>query len=1058
MWIVRLALNRPYTFIVASILILVLGFSSIATTPTDIFPNIDIPVVTVIWSYSGLPAKEMEERVTTFSEFVMAVVNDVKSIDSQTTSGASVIKISFQPQVRIDAAMSQVGAAVNSIRFRMPAGVNPPWILRFSASTVPIIQLALSSDTLSESEIYDYGLFRIRQQLTTVPGTLLPTPYGGVARQIMVDLDQNALLAKGLTPIDVTAAINAQNVTLPSGTAKVDSREYTVSTNSSPVDALMLNDVPIKTVNGSLVYMRDVAHVRDGWSVQQNVARANGKPAALLAIMKTGSVSTLDIVNQIKNDVLPASRAAAPKGLKITELFDQSIFVKASIVGVLREGVIAASLTALMILLFLGSWRSTLIIAVSIPLSILSSIIVLSAMGETMNTMTLGGLALAIGILVDDATVTIENIHRHMGEQPLREAVLIGASEIATPTLVSTLTICIVFVSVVFLTGPAKYLFTPMAFAVVFAMLASYVLSRTLVPVLVNFLLGAEQVFEGHSAMDGVKDGSRSIFGRINERFNEGYLWVRDRYTSALETVLQNRRPALIASIAIMSTAFLLLPFVGRDFFPSVDAGQIKLHIRARPGTRIESTKVIFSQVEDQIRKTIPPDETDLIMDNIGLTPETFNYAFGDGSTISSADGEVLIALNEKHHGPTQEYVKQLRSQLQKQFPDLTFFFQPADMVTQILNFGLPAPVDVQVQGYDPANYEIARHLRERLATVPGAVDVHMHQVVDAPDLHLDIDRVRAAQFGLTQQDVANSLYISLSSSAAVQPNFWLDPKMGITYTVAAQTPQYSIDSINALQNTPIPIHTLNNRTEVLGNMATLTPAVLPVVINHHNGAPVFDIFANTQDSDLGSIAAKVNRIVKEESKNLPPGTKIVVRGQVESMNEAFNRLGIGLAFAALLVYLLMVVNYQSWLDPFIIICALPGAFCGIVWALFLTQTTFNVPSLMGAIMSIGVATANSILLVTFANELREKGIAPLEAAVTAGSTRLRPIIMTACAMIIGMLPMALGIGEGGEQNAPLARAVIGGLTVATFATLFFVPLMFTLIHGRNTSTQQEAA
>ena len=1058
MWIVRLALNRPYTFIVASILILVLGFSSIATTPTDIFPNIDIPVVTVIWSYSGLPPKEMEQRVTTFSEFVMAVVNDVKSIDSQTTNGASVIKISFQPQVRIDAAMSQVGAAVNSIRFRMPPGVNPPWILRFSASTVPIIQLSLSSDTLSESEIYDYGLFRVRQQLTTVPGTLLPTPYGGVARQIMVDLDQNALLAKGLTPIDVTAAINAQNVTLPSGTAKIGNSEYTVSTNSSPIDALSLNDVPIKTVNGSIVYMRDVAHVRDGWSVQQNVARANGKPAALLTIMKTGSVSTLDIVNQIKNDVLPASRAAAPKGLKITELFDQSIFVKASIMGVLREGVIAACLTALMILLFLGSWRSTLIIAISIPLSILSSIIVLSAMGETMNTMTLGGLALAIGILVDDATVTIENIHRHMSEQPLREAVLIGASEIATPTLVSTLTICIVFVSVVFLTGPAKYLFTPMAFAVVFAMLASYVLSRTLVPVLVNFLLGAEHTFEGHFAVESTDDKPSSFFGRINDHFNQGYLWLRDQYTNALEIVLHHRRPALIASIAIMSTAFLLLPFIGRDFFPSVDAGQIKLHIRARPGTRIENTKVIFSQVEDQIRKTIPADETELIMDNIGLTPETFNYAFGDGSTISSADGEVLIALNQKHHGSTQKYVKQLRSQLQKQFPDLTFFFQPADMVTQILNFGLPAPIDVQVQGYDPANYEVARRLRERLATVPGAVDVHMHQVVDAPDLHLDIDRVRAAQFGLTQQDVANSLYISLSSSAAVQPNFWLDPKMGITYTVAAQTPQYSIDSINALQNTPIPIHTLNNRTEVLGNMATLTPAVMPVVINHHNGAPVFDIFANTQDSDLGSVAAKVNRIVKEESKNLPAGTKIVVRGQVESMNEAFNRLGLGLAFAAMLVYLLMVVNYQSWLDPFIIICALPGAFCGIVWALFLTQTTFNVPSLMGAIMSIGVATANSILLITFANELRAKGVAPLEAAVTAGFTRLRPIIMTAFAMIIGMLPMALGIGEGGEQNAPLARAVIGGLTVATFATLFFVPLMFTLIHGTDTTPQQEAA
>ncbi len=1062
MWIVRLALNKPYTFIVAAILILVLGFSSIATTPTDIFPNIDIPVVTVIWSYSGLPAKEMEQRVTTFSEFVMAVVNDVKAIDSQTVNGASVIKISFQPQVRIDAAMSQVGAAVNSIRFRMPPGVNPPWILRFSASTVPIIQLSLSSDTLSESEIYDYGLFRVRQQLTTVPGTLLPTPYGGVARQIMVDLDQNALLAKGITPIDVTAAIQAQNVTLPSGTAKVGTREYTVSTNSSPVDALMLNDVPIKTVNGSLVYMRDVAHVRDGWSVQQNVARANGKPAALLTIMKTGSVSTLDIVNQIKNDVLPGSRAAAPKGLKITELFDQSIFVKASIMGVLREGVIAASLTALMILLFLGSWRSTLIIAISIPLSILSSIIVLSAMGETMNTMTLGGLALAIGILVDDATVTIENIHRHMDSQPLREAVLIGASEIATPTLVSTLTICIVFVSVVFLTGPAKFLFTPMAFAVVFAMLASYLLSRTLVPVLVNFMLGAEHNFEGQTDFDAGVPARRSIFRRINDRFNEGYFWVQTRYTGALRTVLSHREPALIASIAIMSTAFLLLPFVGRDFFPAVDAGQIKLHIRAQPGTRIETTKVLFSQVEDQIRTIIPADEVDLIMDNIGLTPETFNYAFGDGATISSADGEVLIALNAKHHGPTEKYMKQMRSQLQKQFPDLTFFFQPADMVTQILNFGLPAPIDVQVQGYDPANYEIARRLRERVATVPGAVDVHMHQVVNAPDLHLEIDRVRAAQFGLTQQDVANSLYISLSSSAAVQPNFWLDPKMGITYTVAAQTPQYSIDSINALQNTPIPIHTMSNHTELLGNMAALSPAIMPVVINHHNGAPVFDIYANTQDADLGSVAAKINSIVLEERKSLPPGTKIIVRGQVESMNEAFDRLGIGLAFAALLVYLLMVVNYQSWLDPFIIICALPGAFTGIVWALFLTQTTFNVPSLMGAIMSIGVATANSILLVTFANELRATGMAPFEAAVTAGYTRLRPIIMTAFAMIIGMLPMALGLGEGGEQNAPLARAVIGGLSVATFATLFFVPLMFMLIHGRTTAgrdsgTPQEA-
>lgn len=1054
MWIVRLALNRPYTFIVAAILILVLGVTSIVTTPTDVFPDIDIPVVTVIWSYSGLSAKEMEQRVTTFSEFVMALVNDVKAIDSQTVNGASVIKISFQPQVRIDAAMSQIGAAVQGIRFRMPPGVNPPWILRFSASTVPIIQLSLSSDSLSESELYDYGLFRVRQQLSTVPGTLLPAPYGGVARQIMVDMDENALVAKGVTPLDVTAAINAQNLTLPSGTTKIGNREYTVSTNSSPVDALSLNDVPVKTVNGSLVYMRDVAHVRDRWAVQQSASRTDGKPGVLLSAMKTGSVSTLDIVNQIKKDVLPASRAAAPKGLKITELFDQSLFVRASIEGVLREGVIAACLTALMILLFLGSWRSTLIIAISIPLSILSSIILLSALGETLNTMTLGGLALAVGILVDDATVTVENIHRHMGKQSLKEAVLAGASEIATPTFVATLTICIVFVSVVFLTGPAKYLFTPMALAVVFAMLASYLLSRTLVPVLANYLLGSEHSPEEHSDAAA----KRNLFQRINGRFNLGYLWAQERYTRALRMVLAHRKRALTLSIATMSTAFILLPFVGRDFFPAVDSGQIRLHVRTQPGTRIESTKVIISQVEDQIRKTIPANELSLMIDTIGLTPETFNYAFGDGATTSSADGEILIALNEKHHGPAEAYVKQLRSRLQKQFPDETFFFQPADIVTQILNFGLPSPIDVQVQGYDPGNYEIARRLRARLATVPGTVDVHMHQVLNAPDLHLDIDRVRAAQFGLSQQDVANSIYISLSSSAAVQPNFWLDPKMGIPYFVAAQTPQYRVNSINALQNTPIPIHTLENRMELLGNMATLTPAVLPVVVNHHNGQPVFDIYANTQDSDLGSVATKVGQIVKEESKNLPPGTKIVVRGQVESMNEAFSRLGLGLLFAALLVYLLMVVNYQSWLDPFIIICALPGAFCGIVWALFLTQTTFNVPSLMGAIMSIGVATANSILLVTFANELRATGMPSFEAAVKAGYTRLRPIVMTAFAMIVGMLPMALGLGEGGEQNAPLARAVIGGLSVATFATLFFVPLMFTLIHGKNDTPQGELA
>jgi multidrug efflux pump subunit AcrB len=1046
MWIVRLALQKPYTFVVAAILIVVFGVTSIATTPTDIFPNINIPVVTVIWTYSGLPPQEMEGRITAFTEFILGIVNDIKSIDSQTVDGASIVKIYFQPQVRIDAAMSQIGAAMDAIRFRMPPGVNPPWIFRFSASTVPILQLSLSSDTLSQKELYDYGLFRVREQLSTVPGILLPAPYGGVARQIMADMNQGALLGKGVTPLDIINAINAQDVTVPSGTIKIGTREYPVTTNSSPLDALTLNDAPVKTVDGHIIYMRDVAHVRDGWAVQQNVSRANEKPNVLLSVMKIGSVSTLDIVNQIKQDILPTLRAAAPKGLKITELFDQSLFVRASIRGVIQEGITAACLTALMILLFLGSWRSTAIIAISIPLAILSSMIVLSALGQTMNTMTLGGLALAIGILVDDATVTIENIHRHIGEQPLYDAVLVGASEIATPTFVSTLTICIVFVSVIFLTGPAKYLFTPMALAVVFAMLASYLLSRTLVPVLAQCLLGAEHSLDGQNS----PAGNAPSFRRLTDRFNDGYAWLQTRYSSGLRALLNHRKAAFGVSLAVMGTAFVLLPFIGRDFFPSVDSGQIRLHVRVEPGTRIEHTQVLFSQVEARIRQIIPSDEISLIIDNIGLPAETFNYAFGDGSITGSTDGEILISLKERHRGDTEKYVKELRQDLQSHFSDLGFFFQPADIVTQILNFGLPAPIDLQVQGYDSENFGIANGLLRKIAAVPGLVDVHMHQIVNGPALHVDVDRVKAAEFGLTEQDVANSVYISLGSSSAALPNFWLDPKMGLTYTVAAQTPQYELSSLNALENTPIPIHTLKNRTELLGNMATVSPATLPVVINHHDGAPVYDIYANTQDCDLGAAASRLARIVKEESRHLPPGTKIVLRGQVESMNEAFNRLGFGLGFAALLVYLLMVINYQSWLDPFIIICALPGAFCGIVWALFLTQTTFSVPSLMGAIMSIGVATANSILLVTFANGLLSNGTSALESAVAAGHTRLRPIIMTASAMIIGMLPMALGSGEGGEQNAPLARAVIGGLFVATFATLFFVPLMFTFIHGRK--------
>ncbi len=1055
MWIVRLALDRPYTFVVLAVLILLLGVFAIQTTPTDIFPQIDIPVVTIIWTYTGLPTFDMEKRVTTFSEFVLAAVNDVRSIESQTLNGVATIKVYFHPQVRIDAAVAQIDSAVNGIRFRLPPGINPPWILRFGADTVPIIQLALSSQSLSEAQLYDYGIYRIRQQLSTVAGTLLPTPYGGKSRQIMVDLDQDALIGKGLSPIDVSNTINAQNVTLPSGTLKVADREYTVSTNASPLTVAALNDLPIKNVNGATVYIRDIGHVRDGGEVQQNVVRADGQPSVLLPIMKTGSVSTLDIVDEIKQHVMPVTRAAAPAGMKIRELFDQSVFVRASIQGVVREAVIAACLTGMMILLFLGSWRSTIIIAISIPLSILSSLAVLSFMGHTMNVMTLGGLALAIGILVDDATVTIENMHRHMGRKPLREAVLDGAAQIAIPTFVATLTICIVFVSVVFLTGPAKYLFTPMALAVVFAMLASYLLSRTLVPVLAAYLLRREQHEVNPETGLSETPHSGGWFARVNARFNDGYIFVRTRYTALLERFLGNRRAAFTISALAVGTAVAILPLVGRDFFPQVDAGQFRLHVRAAPGLRLESTKIVFSRVEEELRRVIPNSEIELILDNIGRPANTFNFAFGDGATIGTFDGEILVALKEGRHGPTAEYIRTLRRNLPARFPGLTFYFQPADIVSQILNFGLPAPIDVQVAGYDPRNYDVARSIRRQIATLPGVVDAHVHQVMNGPDIHLEVDRTRAAEFGLTQLDVSNSLFVSLSSSAQVQPNFWLDPVFGFTYGVVAQTPQYRLNSVAVMENTPIAVRT-GRDPELLSNIASVSHSVQQVVANHRNVQPVFDVYANVQNSDLGSVAGKIDGIVQQLRKGLTPGNDIVVRGQVESMREAFSRLGLGLAFAAVLVYLLMVVNFQSWTDPFIIITALPGAFTGIVWALYLTQTTFSVPSLMGAIMSIGVATANSILLVTFASERMELGRSALQAAVDAGCTRLRPICMTALAMIIGMLPMALGFGEGGEQNAPLARAVIGGLAVATFATLFFVPLMFSVLHSaKNRSTEE---
>jgi CzcA family heavy metal efflux pump len=1038
MWIVKLALRRPYTFVVVALLILLLGVTSIRNTPTDIFPEIDIPVVTVVWQYTGLSPDQMAKQITTFSEYtISSAVDNVKNIESQSLAGVSVIRIFFQPNVRIDAAIGQVTAVSQTILRRLPPGAQPPFIIRYNASSVPILQLALGSKTLTEAQLYDYGIYRVRQAIAPVRGATLPLPYGGKPRQIMVDLDPQALLSKGLSPLDVSNAINAQNLTLPTGTAKIGKSEFIVDINGSPDTVAALNDVPIKQVNGAIVYIRDVANVRDGFAVQTNVVRQDGNPSALLTILKNGGASTLDIVNQIKA-LLPGMRAAAPAGLEMTDLFDQSIFVRAAISGVVKEGVIAALLTATMILLFLGSWRSTFIVMVSIPLSILASLSTLSLLGYTLNVMTLGGLALAVGILVDDATVEIENIHRNLAQgKPIQRAILDGAHQIAVPAFVSTLAICIVFVSVVFLTGPAKYLFTPLALAVVFAMLASYLLSRTLVPVLVKYLI------RGH---EGEKN-TRNFFSRIQQSFEKRFERVRQRYVDALAWSLQNRPTVLVLFAILVGSAFVIMPMVGRDFFPTVDAGQFRLHVNAPPGTRLEESQQIFSRVEDVIREVVPPGDIATVIDNIGI-PQYVNLAFSDNATISSADGEILVSLKPDHRGPTPAYVNKLREKLAERFPDLTFYFQPADIVGQILNFGLPAPIDIQIAGYAPQNYGIARDIEARVKQIPGAVDVGLHQVTNAPELQVKVDRTRAQELGFTERDVANSVLISLSSSFQVTPNFWADPKTGINYPVAIQTPQHRVDSVDAITSTSLagrdPAH-----PQLLTNIISLDRAETPAVISHTNVQPVFDIYANVQGADLGRVSDKVTKIVNEFRPKLAPGNTITVRGQVESMNTAFSKLGLGLIFAAVVIYFLMVVNFQSWTDPFIIITALPGAFAGIVWMLFLTHTTFNVESMMGAIMSIGVATANSILMITFANEQLQEGKTALDAAILAGHTRLRPVLMTALAMIIGMVPMALGLGEGGEQNAPLGRAVIGGLLLATVATLFFVPVVFSMIRHK---------
>jgi multidrug efflux pump subunit AcrB len=1048
MGIVRFALRFPHTFYVLAALIVFLGVVAARTMPTDIFPEIRIPVVTVIWSYTGLSTPEMEQRVTTYSQYaISASVSGIKNIEAQTMNGLSVQKIYFQPDVNLDLAISQIVSATNFIRVLMPPGIQAPVVVQFNASSVPVLQISLSSDTLNEQQLYDYGIYRIRQQLAPIPGITLPTPAGGKYRQIMVDIDPAKLVAKGLTPLDVVNAVNAQNLTLPSGTAKIGDTQYVVRTNATPSSIDELNNIPIKVANGATVFVKDVGQVHDGWLVQQNVVREDGRRSVLLSIIKNGNASTLSVVNAVRA-ALKTARAAAPPGMEITELFDQSVFVKASIEGVLREGAIAAGLTALMILLFLGSWRSTLVVMVSIPLAILSSLVVLYFLGETINTLTLGGLALAVGILVDDSTVTIENTHRLLTEQgrPLPEATLHGAAEIAVPTLVSTLAISCVFTSVVFLDGPAKYLFTPLGLAVVFAMIASYVLSRTLTPITIGLLLKGERHGPAHAP-------SRNWFARFHAAFERSFEHMREGYAQVLVILLKRRVIVPVAVALVLALGAVMFTLVGRDFFPAIDGGQIQLHVRAPAGTRIESTEQTFQAIEDKIRDVIPANERERIIDNIGLPARSYNLAFTDGSTIGPNDGVILVALKEGH-APTRDYVRKLREVLPKQFPEVVFYFQAADIVTQILNFGLPAQVDVRTVGYDRVtNLRVAEELQRRIAAIPGIVDAHLQQEVDAPAFYANIDRARAAQLGLNANTIATNLNISLSSSEQVTPNFWTDPASGIPYYIAVQTPEHRVSSVSDLGNTPVTTALSSTAPDtpvpgLLNNVATLKRDSVPTNANQVNIQPVYEVFASVQGRDLGRVAAEINKVVAELKPQLSPGNSIQVIGQIDSMNGAFRNLGIGLLFAAVFVYLLMVVNYQNFADPFVVILALPTTLCGILTMLFVTGTTLNVPSLMGAIMAVGVASANSILLVTFAREQQLAGKSAFEAAIEAGHTRIRPVLMTATAMIVGMIPMAIG-GAGEEQNAALARAVIGGLLFATPTTLLVVPYLFALLRTR---------
>ncbi len=1043
MWIVNIALRRPTTFIVMALLILLATPLVLFRIATDIFPDINIPVVSIVWTYNGLSAQEMAQRITSTNERVLTTtVNDIEHIESQTMAGVAVIKVFFQPQANIQTAIAQIGAIEQTVLRGLPPGIAPPLIIKYSAASIPVIQLGLSSTTLSEQSLFDISLNSVRSRLVTIPGVAIPYPYGGKSRVVSVDLDARALQAKGLAPVDVVNAINAQNLILPGGTAKFGATEFAISLNASPRVLDELNDLPIRTINGAMTTVGDVAHVRDGFSPQTNITRKDGQRGVLLPILKNGSSSTLDIVASLKQALLIVT-PTLPDDIAITPLFDQSVFVRAAISGVVHEAVIAALLTAALILLFLGNWRSTCIIAISIPLSVFSSILALYAIGETINIMTLGGLALAVGILVDDATVTIENIERYLNlGHPLHTAIIEGAGEIAIPALVSTLCICIVFVPMFFLTGVARFLFVPLAEAVIFAMLASYVLSRTLVPTLVMLFM------KNHSSSGQHNSAAPDLLERTYQRFDAGFEKLRSGYIVLLSVLLPRRRVFAAAFLGLSILSCGLYGVLGRDFFPGVDAGLIRLHFRAPTGTRIEETARLADQVESVIRELIPAKELSTMLDNIGIPYSGMNLTYSNSGTIGTFDGEILIALSADHSG-TNQHIARLRQELPRRFPGAEFFFQPADIVTQILNFGLPAAIDVQFSGNNlQENSRLAGQLQQAVRQIPGAVDVHIHQRNDQPAIQLVMDRSRMQQLGLNAANVAQNVLIPLSGSSQTAPAFWLNPANGVAYNIAVQTPQYRMDSIDALMQTPVGNGSMGP-TQLLGNLVQIESGRQMALVSRYNIEPVIDLFVSVDGRDLGSVAADVDAAIAKIRSQLPKGSRITLRGQVQTMQSSFIGLGLGLVMAIALVYLLIVVNFQSWLDPLVIIAALPAALAGIAWMLFLSATTLSVPALTGAIMTMGVATANSILVVSFARQRLQAGVAPLSAALEAGATRLRPVLMTALAMIIGMLPMALGFGEGGEQNAPLGRATIGGLLFATLSTLLFVPLVFADVHQR---------